>query len=77
MFFYHKISWKKIEENKRIIVRENSQSFAILYLYLIAFVNSVDPFKKEESIELLFERKAQYNSCCCKKNYNAMVSRQM
>ena len=42
-------------------------------------VNSEDPFKRE-SIELLFERKAQYTTLVFEKrskNYNAMVSRQM
>ena len=47
-FFNHKISWKKIEEKKGIIAGENGQLFAILYLYLIAFVNSEDPLKKKK-----------------------------
>ena len=41
--------------------------------------SSEDPFKRE-SIELLFERKAQYTTLVFEKrskNYNAMVSRQM
>ena len=49
---------KENRGKKGIIVRENSQFFAILYLYLIAFVNSEDTLKKD-SIELLFGRKAQ------------------
>ena len=69
---------KKIEEKKEIIVRENGQLFAILYLYLIAFVNSKDPFKRRH--HMLFERNAQYTTPAVvkrSKNYNAMVSRQM